>query len=144
MVDDEATSIIMKQFYTNLLAGMGKAEPLRKAQSDVMLDLPHPYYWAAFVLTGDPGEVTEDKFLTKMSPTATIMETLPTEQITETLPPEQILEPTKTPADAKPTESISDEESKSSSPCGSIPMILMVVLLAGITLRNRKSLPRIH
>ena len=144
MVDDEATSIIMNKFYTNLLAGMGIAEALRKAQSDVMLDLPHPYYWAAFVLTGDPGEVTENKFLTKMSPTATIMETLPTEQITETLPAEQILEPTKTPADAKPTESISDEESKSSSPCGSIPMILIGVMLAGITLRNYKTSSRIH
>ena len=38
---------------------MGKAEAIRQAQIDVREQYPHPYYWAAFVLTGDPGERTE-------------------------------------------------------------------------------------
>lgn len=53
-VDDVATSIFMKSFYTHLKEGMGKAAALRAAQSEVRVQYPHPYYWAAFVLTGDP------------------------------------------------------------------------------------------
>ncbi len=55
-VDDEATGLLMEQFYGYLQAGMGKAEALQRAQLDVRDDYPHPYYWAGFVLTGDPGE----------------------------------------------------------------------------------------
>jgi CHAT domain-containing protein len=54
-VDDEATSILMKSFYTHLRQGMSKAESLRTAQRETRDKYPHPYYWAAFVLTGDPG-----------------------------------------------------------------------------------------
>jgi CHAT domain-containing protein/Tfp pilus assembly protein PilF len=54
-VDDESTSDLVKSFYTHLKGGMGKAEALRAAQSDTRRKHPHPYYWAAFVLTGDPG-----------------------------------------------------------------------------------------
>ena len=35
---------------------MGKAAALRQAQLDIREDYPHPYYWAAFVLSGDAGE----------------------------------------------------------------------------------------
>jgi CHAT domain-containing protein len=54
-VDDEATSILMKSFYSHLQAGTGKAEALRQAQIEVREEYPSPYYWAAFVLSGDPG-----------------------------------------------------------------------------------------
>jgi CHAT domain-containing protein/Tfp pilus assembly protein PilF len=54
-VDDESTGYMMKSFYTHLKQGMGKAEALRLAQLDTRQKYPHPYYWAAFVLTGDPG-----------------------------------------------------------------------------------------
>ena len=62
-VDDEATSALMKAFYTHLKDGMGKAQALAAAQSDLRRDeahpqWAHPFYWAAFVLTGDPGEVS--------------------------------------------------------------------------------------
>jgi CHAT domain-containing protein len=57
-VDDAATALLMEHFYTHLRAGLGKAEALRQAQVDVRAEYPHPYYWAAFVLTGDAGEVT--------------------------------------------------------------------------------------
>ncbi len=56
-VDDEATSLLMEQFYTNMQAGMGKAEALRQAQIELRKDYPSPYYGAAFVLSGDGGVV---------------------------------------------------------------------------------------
>jgi CHAT domain-containing protein len=62
-VDDEATAVLMEAFYTHLKAGMGKAVALRAAQSDLRHDAAHPqwahpFYWAPFVLTGDPGDVS--------------------------------------------------------------------------------------
>jgi CHAT domain-containing protein/tetratricopeptide (TPR) repeat protein len=62
-VDDEATAVLMEAFYAHSKAGMGKAEALRAAQADMRHDSAHPqwahpFYWAAFVLTGDPGDVS--------------------------------------------------------------------------------------
>jgi CHAT domain-containing protein len=54
-VDDAATSLLMEKFYEHLLRGNSKANALRQAQADVRQKYPNPYYWAAFVLTGDPG-----------------------------------------------------------------------------------------
>ncbi len=54
-VDDKATTLLMDRFYTHLREGMGKAQALQKAQKEVRAQYPNPYYWAAFVLTGDPG-----------------------------------------------------------------------------------------
>jgi CHAT domain-containing protein/Tfp pilus assembly protein PilF len=59
-VDDESTSHLMKAFYTHLKGGMSKAEALRAAQSDTRKKYPHPYYWSAFVLAGDPGQTTSN------------------------------------------------------------------------------------
>jgi CHAT domain-containing protein len=61
-VDDEATGALMESFYRHLLEGMGKAQALQAAQEEIRTDpdhpeWAHPYYWAAFVLNGDPGEV---------------------------------------------------------------------------------------
>jgi CHAT domain-containing protein/predicted negative regulator of RcsB-dependent stress response len=53
-VDDEATGILMRSFYTHLKQGMSKAAALREAQRETRTKYPHPYYWAAFVLSGDP------------------------------------------------------------------------------------------
>jgi CHAT domain-containing protein/tetratricopeptide (TPR) repeat protein len=54
-VDDEATRALMVSFYTHLRQGLSKAESLRAAQMDLRQKYPHPYYWAGFALTGDPG-----------------------------------------------------------------------------------------
>jgi CHAT domain-containing protein/Flp pilus assembly protein TadD len=54
-VDDQATGRLMRSFYTHLKRGIGKAEALRMAQSETRRQYPNPYYWAAFVLTGEPG-----------------------------------------------------------------------------------------
>jgi CHAT domain-containing protein/Tfp pilus assembly protein PilF len=54
-VDDEASGMLMKLFYIHLKQGISKAEALRVAQRETRKKYPHPYYWAGFVLTGDPG-----------------------------------------------------------------------------------------
>ena len=56
IVDDKATSLLMKAFYGHLKQGMSKAAALQAAQIATRKKYPHPYYWAAFVLTGDPRE----------------------------------------------------------------------------------------
>ena len=53
-VDDQATGILMKTFYHNLMR-QGKAEALRRAQVAMLKDprYVYPYYWAPFILVGD-------------------------------------------------------------------------------------------
>lgn len=51
-VDDKATYLLMQSFYQNLKR-MSKGEALRQAQISLMRSLRHPYFWGAFVLTGD-------------------------------------------------------------------------------------------
>jgi CHAT domain-containing protein len=51
-VDDRATSDLMTKFYGNLEHG-DKREALRQAQLDARNRYAHPYYWAAFQLTGN-------------------------------------------------------------------------------------------
>lgn len=51
-VDDEATGLLMTSFYDALRKGAGKREALRRAQLGVLRSNPHPFFWAAFQLTG--------------------------------------------------------------------------------------------
>lgn len=50
-VDDLATSQLMAEFYSRL-GKTGKREALREAQLSVKSKYKHPYYWAAFQITG--------------------------------------------------------------------------------------------
>jgi CHAT domain-containing protein len=50
-VDDNATAELMKIFYRNL-GTMNKQESLRQAQIAARQAFPHPFFWAAFQLTG--------------------------------------------------------------------------------------------
>lgn len=53
---DQPTAELMKQFYYYLAAGDSKAEALQKAKLRFLESgtaLSHPYYWAAFILSGD-------------------------------------------------------------------------------------------
>jgi tetratricopeptide (TPR) repeat protein len=55
-VDDEATRQLMERFYAALIRqGAPRGEALRRAQQKVMqtAGYEHPYYWAAFILSGD-------------------------------------------------------------------------------------------
>jgi CHAT domain-containing protein len=54
LINDEATSILMDEFYKNLQY-MSKVEALRTAQETLSKNpkYSHPHYWGAFVLYGD-------------------------------------------------------------------------------------------
>ncbi len=52
-VDDQATAALMNRFYQNLKDGKEKREALRQAQLDTRGQFAHPYFWAAFQLTGN-------------------------------------------------------------------------------------------
>ena len=60
-VSDEATRDLMATFYRRLRRGEGRAEALRQAQLTMMSDPQwrHPSYWAAFVLSGNPGSIDD-------------------------------------------------------------------------------------
>jgi CHAT domain-containing protein len=53
-VREQPTSELMIAFFKNLKKGMSKVAALQAAQAQVREKNPNPYYWAAFVLTGDP------------------------------------------------------------------------------------------
>lgn len=53
-VQDQSTSELMKDFYSHLASGYGKAAALQKAIIKVKSERPHPYYWAPYVLIGKP------------------------------------------------------------------------------------------
>jgi CHAT domain-containing protein len=55
-VQDKQTGELMVSFFKHLRDGKSKAEALKEAQRETRAKYPHPYHWAAFVLTGDPGE----------------------------------------------------------------------------------------
>jgi hypothetical protein len=48
----------MERFHTHLQEGLSKARALRAAQMEMIAEgtYAHPYYWAAFGITGDLGE----------------------------------------------------------------------------------------
>ena len=52
MVDDEATSEMMVDFYRRLRVSSSPARALREAQLGMMQKRQHPFFWAPFLLTG--------------------------------------------------------------------------------------------
>ena len=68
LVNDPATSLLMRDFYRRLPLSSSKSEALRQVQvsfitgkltqKDIstnaqMIDFTHPYYWAPFILIGN-------------------------------------------------------------------------------------------
>src|SRR5207249_3796589 len=55
-VADASTARLMVAFHRNLRQGLAKDEALRRAMLLVQQDpkTAHPYFWAPFILTGDP------------------------------------------------------------------------------------------
>jgi CHAT domain-containing protein len=49
-VNDEATSVMMNEFYKNWLSGKSKKEAFKATQSKVRDEYDSPFYWAAFVM----------------------------------------------------------------------------------------------
>ena len=56
-VDDAGTARFMESFYKKLIEGQSKADALKNTQQEFLNHpipgLRHPYYWAAFQLSGD-------------------------------------------------------------------------------------------
>jgi CHAT domain-containing protein len=59
-VEDETTTHLMRDLYSNLVNGQDKVVALQQAQCRLIegnegLPAAHPYYWAPFFLVGDSG-----------------------------------------------------------------------------------------
>jgi CHAT domain-containing protein len=52
-VSDEATQILMTEFYQNLVNGGTKREAFKNAQLTLRKKYPEPFYWGAFVMVGE-------------------------------------------------------------------------------------------
>src|SRR5579859_5731192 len=59
-VHDETTAELMSWFYSHLKASNDMAGSLRLAMQEIRAKRPHPYFWAAFFLTG---QLSENKTL---------------------------------------------------------------------------------
>lgn len=51
-VHDEATRTLMTAYYERLNAGAGRSDALREVQIQMARDMLHPFYWAAFIVSG--------------------------------------------------------------------------------------------
>jgi len=51
-VNDETTRELMEAYYSNLLAGQGRAMALHAAMRQLRQTRPHPHYWAPFITMG--------------------------------------------------------------------------------------------
>jgi CHAT domain-containing protein len=59
-VDDQATMLLMEQFYQNWLSGKSKQEAMKEARKSLRAEYESPFYWAAFVLM-DGGDIQPAK-----------------------------------------------------------------------------------
>jgi len=53
-VNDESTAELMVNFYREWQKGASKSEALRRAMLSVRERHPNPFYWAPFLLVGNP------------------------------------------------------------------------------------------
>lgn len=67
-LEDHATTHLMTVFYDHLRRHEGKAESLRQAQMEMLNSGAPPYYWAGFVLDGEPSENLFESAANKDSP----------------------------------------------------------------------------
>jgi len=51
-VDSASTSRLMVNFYQNIAAEKSIVQAIYLARKEILVDKPHPYYWASFSLTG--------------------------------------------------------------------------------------------
>ena len=58
-VNDEVTRDLMVSFYEGLAAKRSRANAFAAATEAVRQKHPHPYFWASFVLVGEPGPLPE-------------------------------------------------------------------------------------
>jgi CHAT domain-containing protein/Tfp pilus assembly protein PilF len=66
-INDRSTADFIEDFYTALARGEDKSSALRAAKLRVLKSSrAHPFYWAAFILSGDPAPVWQGGHQTKM------------------------------------------------------------------------------
>ena len=53
-VNDESTAALMAHFYREWQAGTGKSTAFRSAVLAIRDTYPNPFYWAPFLLVGNP------------------------------------------------------------------------------------------
>jgi CHAT domain-containing protein len=53
-VNDRSTADFMREMYSHIRAGATKRAAVRRAQLAIKDAYGHPYYWAPFVLMGNP------------------------------------------------------------------------------------------
>ena len=53
-VPDDATALLMTEFYRQIQRHPDKADALRQAMLTTMKKYPHPLDWAGFMLIGEP------------------------------------------------------------------------------------------
>ncbi len=57
-VNDKSTAVLMKYFYKYLREGFDKSTSLQLAKKEfIKNESANPYYWAAFILTGNPSKI---------------------------------------------------------------------------------------
>lgn len=104
-VDDAATALLMERFYIHLNEGLDKADALREAQLELIEEGTYadPFYWSAFVMSGDGGDVE------KIAPTTSVSGE--DESDVEETPPAVSLagEAKGVKEETSPVESVSDE-----------------------------------
>ena len=139
-VDDEATSLLMERFYTYLKDGMGEAEALRQAQIDMRdyededgnRPYQNPFYWSAFVLSGDPGEIELGR-----GETAERGERVESDQSITTVKSESTVEDVEEDVAAE-TAPVEPAESQSSGNCVSLLLIVSALGAVGVVVRRQK------
>jgi CHAT domain-containing protein len=57
-INDKATVVLMNVFYRSLIGGSSTGEALRRAKNQMLATRwAHPYFWAGFMLEGNPSAV---------------------------------------------------------------------------------------
>lgn len=56
-VSDDATKIMMTEFYAKIKSGLGTVTALREAQMAVKRSFPHPFFWAPFAVMGEDARI---------------------------------------------------------------------------------------
>ena len=53
-VNDESTALLMANFYREWVKGTAKSTAFRQAMLSIRREQPNPFYWAPFLLVGNP------------------------------------------------------------------------------------------
>ena len=142
VVDDAATEALAVAFHRQLAAGLGKAEALQAAQTEVRAN-PRwraPFYWSGFVLSGDPGPWTGRAGIT--GPGLELPAADAREAVGHTAPLPQVVDGdrAKTPAGGGPAEGAGSSGSGGTAPwlIGAVGAGVGMLLLAGLGIWRRR------